>query len=206
MNKLPDPLRHRFTRRLVAAALLGCALLSGQLAPARAETLDRPAAATTLFIVRHAEKSAPNGDIPLSAEGRDRAALLARMLRDAGVGRIYTSEMVRTRETAEPLERRLGVKAETVPVQDIDALVAKLRALTTGSVALVVNHSNTIPKIVDKLGGGSVQPIAEDEYDRLLVVTLSGDGKAHVVTLRYGTGPVAPEKQGLLEYRPSNPR
>ena len=112
--------------------------------------------------------------------------MLASMLRDAGVGRIYTTEMVRTRETAEPLERELRLKAEAVPVQDVDALVTKLRALPPGSVALVVNHSGTIPKIVEKLGGGSIEPIAEDEYDRLLILTLPGDGKAHVVTLRFG--------------------
>ena len=142
------------------------------------------AAAQTLFIVRHAEKSAPNGDLPLSAEGRSRAARLASMLRDAGVDRIYTTEMVRTRETAEPLASQLRLSAEAVPAQDVDALVAKLRALPPGSVALIVNHSGTIPKIVDKLGGGSIDPIAEEEYDRLLIVTLSEKG-AHVVTMRF---------------------
>jgi phosphohistidine phosphatase SixA len=65
--------------------------------------------------------------------------------------------MIRTRETAEPLERDLRLKAEAVSVQDVDALVAKLRALAPGSVALVVNHSGTIPKIVEKLGGGTMQ-------------------------------------------------
>ena len=174
------------TRFLKAAALLGFALLSSSLASIPAEAQDRPA---TLFIVRHAEKSAPNGDLPLSAEGRSRAAMLASMLRDAGVGRIYTTEMVRTRETAEPLERELHLKAESVPVQDVDALVTKLRALAPGSVALVVNHSGTIPKIVEKLGAAAIAPIAEDEYDRLLVLTLTGDGKAHVVTLRFGASP-----------------
>lgn len=151
--------------------LLGLALLI----PAEAQTPP-----TTLFIVRHAEKSAPNGDLPLSAEGRTRAARLASMLRDASVDRIYTTEMIRTRETAEPLQ----LKAEAVPVQDVDGLVTRLRALRPGSTALVVNHSGTIPKIVEKLGGGSIDPMAEDEYDRLLIVTI-GSGGAHVVTLRF---------------------
>ena len=139
---------------------------------------------TTLFIVRHAEKSAPNGDLPLSAEGRSRAARLASMLRDAGVDRIYITEMKRTRETAEPLASQLRLNAETVPVEDVDALVTKLRALPPGSTALIVNHSGTIPKIVEKLGGGAVAPITEDEYDRLLIVTIGKD-TAHVMTLRF---------------------
>ena len=178
MNMLPH-LRRFFLR---TAAFPGCALLLVSLASI-------PAEAQTLFLVRHAEKSAPNGDLPLSAEGRSRAAMLASMLRDTGVGRIYTTEMVRTRETAEPLERALRLKAEAVPVQDVDALVTKLRALPPGSVVLVVNHSGTLPKIVEKLGGGTIEPIAEEEYDRLLILTLTGDGKAHVVTLRFGAQP-----------------
>jgi phosphohistidine phosphatase SixA len=184
MNTLTCFHRPRFSRRLRGAALLVCALLPASFIPIPAAAQGTPG--VTLFIVRHAEKSAPNGDVPLSPEGRSRAAMLASMLRDAGVGRIYTTEMVRTRETAEPLERRLGLKAESVPVQDVEGLVAKLRTLTAGSVALVVNHSGTIPKIVDRLSGGIIEPIAEDEYDRLLILTLSGDGRAHVVTLRFG--------------------
>jgi phosphohistidine phosphatase SixA len=188
MNKLAHFLPPRSTRHLKAAALLGCALLAFLLGPIPIAAQDRPTTPATLFIVRHAEKSAPNGDLPLSAEGRSRAALLASMLRDAGISRIYTTEMVRTRETAEPLERQLRLQAEAVPVQEVEALVAKLRALPAGSVALVVNHSGTIPKIVEKLGGGTIQTIAEEEYDRLLALTLSGDGRAHVVTLRFGVG------------------
>ena len=144
-----------------------------------------PAAAqTTLFLVRHAEKSAPNGDLPLSAEGRSRAARLASMLRDAGVDRIYTTEMMRTRETAEPLATQLQLQAEAVPVEDVDALAAKLRALPPGSAALVANHSGTIPQLIEKLGGGAIEPISENEYDRLLIVTI-GSGGAHVMTLRF---------------------
>src|SRR5689334_13752118 len=162
-------------------AVRRCALLIALLASLTPLHAEGP---TTLFIVRHAEKSAPNGDLPLSAEGRSRAAKLAALLRDAGVDRIYTTEMMRTRETAEPLASRLRLSAETVPVQDVEALVAKLRALPPGSAALVVHHSGTIPKIVEKLGGGAIQPISEEEYDRLLVVTLEGDA-AHLVTLRF---------------------
>jgi hypothetical protein len=105
MNTLTHFQHPCFMRCLRTAALLGCVLLPCSLASIPAEAQDRPAAHATLFLVRHAEKSAPNGDLPLSAEGRSRAAMLASMLHDTGVGRIYTTEMVRTRETAEPLER-----------------------------------------------------------------------------------------------------
>src|SRR5262245_19082037 len=84
-------LLHRpLTRRSWAAVLLGWAFLLGSLASFPAQAQDRPAGSSTLFLVRHAEKSAINGDVPLSAEGRGRAVLLASMLRHAGVVRIYT--------------------------------------------------------------------------------------------------------------------
>ena len=52
-------------------------------------------------------------------------------------------------------------------------------------VALVVGHSNTVPEIIERLGGGTVAPMADDEYDRLFLVTLTGPGQATVVTLHY---------------------
>jgi len=42
-------------------------------------------------------------DTPLSKAGEARAQLLARLLKDAGVTAIYTSQFQRTIKTAEPL-------------------------------------------------------------------------------------------------------
>lgn len=140
---------------------------------------------TTIVLVRHAEKSAPNGDVALSAEGHRRAAILAAMLRDAGVDRVFTTQMMRSRETAEPLVKSSGRAAEVIPVEDVRSLVEKLEGLEQGSLAVVVSHGSTIPRIVEQLGGGKIAPIAEDEYDRLLIVVRSASG-VNVTTLRYG--------------------
>jgi hypothetical protein len=48
----------------------------------------------------------------------------------------------------------------------------------------VVGHSNTLPEIISRLGAGTVQPIGDDDYDRLFVVTVAA-GKASVLTLHY---------------------
>jgi hypothetical protein len=48
-----------------------------------------------------------------------------------------------------------------------------------------VGHSNTVPEIIKLLGGGSVPPIGDSEYDRLFVATLTHPDQATVVTLRY---------------------
>jgi phosphohistidine phosphatase SixA len=139
----------------------------------------------TLFLVRHAEKAAPNGDVPISAAGRARAITLAGMLRDWKVEQVFTSQMLRTQQTAAPVVERTRARVEAVPVEAVDALVAKLEGLGPGKVALVVNHSGKLPEIIAKLGGPRVDAIAEDEYDRLFVLT-RGAGGSTLVTLRYG--------------------
>ena len=177
MNELALSSPRRF---LLALALIVVAF------PLRAA--DAPARATTLFVVRHAEKAPGDGDVPLSPVGRERAALLARTLKDAQVTRVFTSQMARARETATPLAEALKLTSEVVPAQDPDALVTALRALPRGTTALIVGHSNTVPVIVERVAGTKVQPIAEDEFDRLLVLTI-GDGSVTVTTLRYGPKP-----------------
>ena len=140
----------------------------------------------TVILVRHSER-VPGNDpsIPINEAGRCRAKVLAGILSDAKVKSIYTSELARTQQTAEPLAQRLSIKPEVVPAKDIDALVTKLRARTEEGTVLVVGHSNTIPAIVERLSGETEPPIGEGEYDRMFVVTLIGPNQASVVVLRY---------------------
>lgn len=140
----------------------------------------------TVFVVRHAERAGGMGnEVGISAAGRCRADVLAGMLADAGVKAIFTSEVARTQQTAEPLAKRLNAHPEVVQAKDVDGLAAKLRAMPAGGAALVVGHSNTVPEIIAKLGGGTVAPIADTDFDRLFVITLLGSGQASVVALHY---------------------
>ena len=171
---------------------LGCLVIAVMLAghgaghadqdPAR----DSSAGHTTIFIVRHAEKSTDGDNPPLSAAGQARARTLATMLRDSGVKHIFATELVRTRETAAPVAKGLRLATKALPARDVDGLVAELRRLPAGAVALVVHHSNTIPGIIGKLGGPPVAPLREQDYDRLFVVTFGAEGAARLATLRYG--------------------
>ena len=140
----------------------------------------------TVILVRHAERAGGNDpSAGITEAGRCRATVLAGMLSGAKVRGIYTSELARTQQTAEPLAQRLSIKPEVVPAKDIDALVAKLRARAEEGTVLVVGHSNTIPAIVERLSRETVPPIADGEYDRMFVVTLIGPNQAKVVVLRY---------------------
>lgn len=150
-----------------------------------------PTAATTIILVRHAERASNNGDLPLSEAGRERAALLAHMLGHAGISHVFTSEMIRTRETAAPIAARFSLTPVVVPVADRDALVTALEKLPDGAAALVVHHGGPIPGIIQKLGAPEPTAIAEDQFDRLFVVTRTGIGRASVIEMRYGQPPHA---------------
>lgn len=140
----------------------------------------------TVILVRHAERAGGiDPSVGISEVGRCRAKVLAGMLADAKVQGIYTSEVERTQQTAEPLAEKLGIRPEVVPAKDIDILAAKLRAGAAEGTLLVVGHSNTVPAVVERLSGETEPPIGESEYDRLFVVTLIGPNQAKVVTLRY---------------------
>ena len=143
--------------------------------------------AATIIVVRHADRdtSAMTSDVPLNARGRQRAEALARMLADAGVRYIYTTEVKRTQQTAEPLSARTHVRIQVVAGADVQKLAGILKLLRPDDVALVVGHSDTVPAIVSALGG-STAPFGEAEFDRMLIVHTEAGRPTTVLTLRYG--------------------
>jgi len=145
----------------------------------------RTAAQEAVFLVRHAERLDQSQDSALSAEGRERAARLARMLRDAQITAIYVSQYRRTVETAKPLGDLLGLPPQPVPADDPDTLLAKLRSLGPRARALVVSHSDRLPVLLKSLGLEQDLTIPADEYDDLFIVFPQDKTGARVLRLRY---------------------
>ncbi len=175
---------------LLLAVPVLCALTS-------ISTAQTQSAATTVILVRHAEKHAtPATDPSLTSEGETRARSLARILAQAGVKAVLTSQYLRTRETARPTADAAAVTAVVVPLepdpadrrkisqQSINALVAGIHRYS-GETVLVVGHSNTVPLVIAALGGGQVPEIPETEFDNMFVLTLLDKGKAKVTHLKY---------------------
>ena len=144
------------TIRFAAAALLAVLAACSTLLP-HSEAPDR----TGFYVMRHLDK-AEGPDPGLNEQGRRSAARVADLLAAAGVRAIYVSTTRRARETAAPLAGRLGLAPAEYDPRDTPALVARVRA-ERGPV-LVVGHSNTVPDIVEQLGGTRPAPIAEDRY------------------------------------------
>ena len=150
-------------------------------------------ATTTMIFVRHAEKALmPIDDPGLSAEGKVRAAVLARQLVDAdvvaGIDAIYSTDTRRTIETAQPTADALELEIQTYENQEDDEpVVDAMVNAHKGKIILVVGHSNTLPTMIAALGASKkVPPIAEFEYDNIYVISITWFGKTKTIRLRYG--------------------
>ena len=71
------------------------------------------------------------------------------------------------------------------PLAHVDQVVADIKAQPEGTVAIVVSHSNTVGPILAGLGGGTIDPIAESEFDKLFVLFDPPKGVAALLKLRY---------------------
>lgn len=146
-----------------------------------------PPADTIVIVVRHAEKSAaPSDDPPLSDAGLRRAEALSHALSKTGVKAIFATQYARTQETVEPTAKALQVRVTKVDAAKTQMLVDQVREEHRGQVVLIAGHSNTVPEVIDGLGGGQIPAIPETEFDNLFVVSLPATGPARLLHLKYG--------------------
>lgn len=147
---------------------------------------------TVVVVVRHAEKASDDPKDPtLSEAGQARAEALAKALQGLPLTAAYATQYRRTQLTATPAAKACGI---AVTVREATAandatyasdLAHEIRQGVPGSGYLVVGHSNTVPAIVKALTGVDPVPVADDEFDRLYIVTLPADGKARFVVAKY---------------------
>jgi broad specificity phosphatase PhoE len=137
------------------------------------------AADTMIIVVRHAEKSTDDAKDPsLSAQGNARANKLAEVLKNAGVKAVYTTQYKRAQQTGLPTATQVSLQIVVRPVNKENAetytsdLLKEILKKHHGETVLIVGHSNTVPEIVKHLTYIDVNPILEDEFDRLYVITL----------------------------------
>lgn len=158
-----------------------------------------------IIAARHADKETVGDgtfdpdDPPLSKAGGERARLLGRMFKPAGVSVVFHSDARRTRETAEHVRAALGgdggVRPDRVEVpfaggtipQQIDRTVAGVLARPAAATVLVVGHSNTVGRILQGLGAApAVGDLDDEAFDDLFVLARSASGAATLVRMKYG--------------------
>jgi broad specificity phosphatase PhoE len=155
---------------------------------------------TAAYVVRHAEKAAPTGDeepagdVPLTAEGERRAQALATLLSDQNVEAVFSTSWKRTRQTACPLAEQLGLEIETY--SDVEDVAERVASEFKNKTVLIVGHSNTVPSIIEALGGEVPRDFAAgipaEQYDNLFLV-LSNSSGTGVLPVRFGVPPSTPD-------------
>jgi broad specificity phosphatase PhoE len=128
---------------------------------------------TTYYVVRHAEKAAPTGnmtsDVPLSEEGKQRAEALKDALSGKKIQHIYSTNTIRTTSTAKPLSEVTGLSIQTYDAKDT-GFVSRVKALPKGNV-LIVGHSNTVDDLVNRLTNQQLlTDLPETNYGDLFII------------------------------------
>ena len=127
---------------------------------------------TTIYIVRHAEKVSESDTTSLSSAGKQRAITLADTLANKGIDSIFTTPYRRTRQTAEPLAQRIGLRLVEYPTRSNEAIVNRVSHIRNKTV-LIVGHSNTILDIAMGLGAQpAMDKIESGDFDNLLRVKI----------------------------------
>jgi len=130
------------------------------------------------YIVRHAEKepAGPNmmsGDVPLTAEGKERAQKVGALMQGKKLAAVYSTNTIRTKSTAQPSADYFHLPVKTYGPKPDSAFIAELKKYKAN--VLVVGHSNTVDDIVNGLmGENKLKDLDESEYNRLFIVRMRG--------------------------------
>jgi broad specificity phosphatase PhoE len=164
---------------LLRIATLGAlAIVAGALLSNRAD------AQRVIYIVRHAEKEL-TGDQPLTEAGNKRAQALADLLKNANIKAIYTSDALRTQQTAQPLATALSIPLEKIAGGNAGKTYEEALHQHWNDAILIVGHSDTIQDLLRKWSANANVDIAQTDFSTLLVITPEAPGKAGWTRLRY---------------------
>jgi len=133
---------------------------------------------TRLMFIRHAEKIEFSGmDPQLTEEGKERSERWAEFFNKRGIDAIYSTKTKRTLSTAAPISELTNIDIIVYDAKTVD--IKLLVKVNKGKTILIVGHSNTIPKMVNKLLGEEKYALIEDDnYGNLYIVTIE-NGKAN---------------------------
>jgi broad specificity phosphatase PhoE len=148
---------------------------------------------TTLYIVRHAEKSAAapgNEDPSLSPAGGARAAELEHVLHSIDLRAVYVTPYRRTRETAAPIAKSKHLTSVEVAPESLNAFADSVFVRNAGQSVLLIGHSDTASTVLQFMRSEQGAAIGECDYDDLIVVSHCGKDEPLLVQhLHYGAAP-----------------
>lgn len=132
---------------------------------------------TIVYLVRHAEKMADGSKDPdLSKTGEARAKMLQYFFEKVPLKNVYATQYKRTKDTVASIAADHGVEVEIIQAHDHQTQIQTIKDMSGGCV-LVAGHSNTVPALIEQLGGPKFS-ISESQYDGVFQVILH-EGSAY---------------------------
>ena len=130
----------------------------------------------TIVLVRHVEKdasaTADKNDPDLSAEGRERAQRLAKVVKKYKPHEIFSTDFKRTKMSVEPIAAKRNKQIQTYDSAKMADLVQKIMSSKTEHY-LIVGHSNTIPALGNLIVKREIfRPLLESEYSIVWVIRM----------------------------------
>lgn len=141
-----------------------------------------------IYLARHCEKATdPADNPPLSAQGQAQAERLGRVMDNAVLDKISSTNTRRTVQTAEAVKRWAGdPPIETFPAMAQSDWFAETMTGGGGKRVFHVGHSNTIPVLLNEfIGAKNWQNIPENEYRHFFIAITKGLGQTEVLHFRY---------------------
>ncbi|MFB0946467.1 MAG: 2,3-bisphosphoglycerate-dependent phosphoglycerate mutase [Spirosomataceae bacterium] len=126
---------------------------------------------TTYYVVRHAEKATePRKDPVLTPEGEQRAERLKGIMLTKDIEKVFSSNYIRTKRTAQPTADALNLPVELYDPSNQDSFINALKGFNKNT--LIVGHSNTIRYVVNGLLESDTlkQDLQDNEYSNLFII------------------------------------
>ena len=128
---------------------------------------------STYYFIRHAEKVISEDSNPeLDSLGELRARHWTEIFKNISFDAVYSTDYIRTRNTATPTAKSKGLELVLYHPSKID--YTKFLAETKRKIVLVVGHSNTTPVFVNKIIGIEKYKLIDDKnYGNLYIVEIT---------------------------------
>ena len=155
------------------------------------------ACSTTIYVVRHAEKAAPDAtmssDVNLSAAGMQRAQALRQKLGSEKLDAVFATQYKRTQQTVDPAATHNNLSVKLYQANRGNALLDSL-SRQRNKKFLVAGHSNTVPAMIRSLGVtlSFTGDIPDNDYDNLFVIKVKHGNTKSIRVAEQTYGAISP--------------
>jgi len=150
-------------------------------------TLSCAQEATTIILVRHAEKASDGTSDPaLTEAGVARANNILSLFEQADITAIYSTNYTRTKMTVAPLAGAIKKEITIYDPKNLKEFSLDLLKDNSGGTVIISGHSNTTPTLANLLlGEEKFKQFDDSDYGNLLIITTHGDSDAKLLHVRY---------------------